>query len=772
MQKMIISVAPRSIYMPFLAQILWLIVGQATISAQNVNCTATTLPDFFLCYGGQSAFGVHSVAAITTFMEADSALKAGNYAQAKTKIDNLFNTYPRGNNVWWNVFDDPNGANVGTPHSYYGLRMLEDIIDYKLSGPSTIQPKKAKMKIVMVGCSEGILPNTKTDLQGGTGTFVKHDFDTRVADNDYRVIKQSLELFTQYVTAITKGALAVEVEFVTLPTLCLPVAVTTTQPYLAYSGIDPVWNTLDQATKDSTDWWWILYPSHVPNLPAFDNETFITGGMGSDYKGGPVFISDDRWLIDKPAHLGKGKLSDVERRIYMPQWLQHEFFHHLYRIYPELELEVDGHDWFNRNFWPADFVGQFESDYYTETLHKRLQTNCTPLATKLITRPQGDLTALYSAFSMDEMVGKYARDVVQNPWHEASIIEQNGEYYWRNTANVQWKLTPNLTKGRLETGSDSPYPGQDFFLELHRTTDGDYVPGTIGLKYNNETYRKKFGLIRQRAPIEIVLGEFERVPNRNAQHTGNILKTAGQFKWQNNTATGWSLLLNTSDEYFRLGADSPTPNEKFEIVFIETDCDIYALGFKYLGHYYWKPKRSTSNGSPKLVKPIADLQLIKQFGTNSINTDGMFEDPEGDSLLLFVTSESPTVVSADITTNQLIIKEGTTGNSSIYIMALDANGGLAVDSFRVQVNQSSSTHEPTPQITVHPRLTQDDVYVHGATAYSTIILYSMDQSYQQTIPVADQSMRINLGHLPAGMYFLVFANTTGGSKEVIKVIKY
>ncbi len=761
-----------NIYRVFLFQGLWLLVFQPSISAQNVLCDATTLEDFFNCYGGQSAFSTHSVAAVTTFIEADDALQAGNYAEAKTMVDNLFNTYPRGSNIWWNVFNDPNGANIGTPHAYYGLRMMEDIIDHGLNGVPNVQAKEAKMKIVLVGCSEGIQPTTEAELQNGTGPFVTHEIDPSLKSNDYRIIRQSFDLFSRYVTAITKGALEVEVEFIELDTLCLPVGVTTTLPHLAYSGVEPVWDELTEEAKDSTDWWWILYPSHVPEFPTFNDEAFITGGMGSDYKGGPVFIIDDKWVVRKPAHLGEGNYSDIERRIYLPQWLQHEFFHHLYRIYPELALEVNGHDWFDINFWPSDFEGQFEADYYAETLHKRLQIDCAPLATRLITRIQDGLEAQYSTFSMEELLGSYSLDVVQNPWHEGDIIEENGAYFWKNNANVQWTVTPNFVEGRLETGNDCPYPGEDFFISLYQTIEGDYIPGAVALKFNTESYKKRFNLIRETVPIEIALGDFERVPNLNTQHTGNILKTAGQFNWQNDAGDDWSLSPNTADECFGLDMDSPTPDEKFQLILFETECDIHALGFKYLGHYYWKPKRIASNGSPITVNGIADLELTDNFGTHAINLADVFEDPEGDSLLLFVTSEDLSVISADIASQQLLLLGDEIGSTTIFVMALDANGGLAVDEFNVQVNPFSSTNEAASKITVYPRLTQNFIYVDGATADYDITLFSVDKSHHQTIPVSSDNLSIDLSHLPAGMYFLLFTDSKSGSIKVEKVIKY
>jgi hypothetical protein len=763
-------------YHAFTVQFLCIILLHAPIHAQNVLCDATTVPDFFDCYGGPSAFGTHSVAAVTTFIEADNALQAGNYAQAKVLVDNLFNTYPRGNNVWWNIFNDPNGANVGTPHAYYGLRMIEDMIEHGLHPNPTVQAKKVHMKIVMVGCSEGIQPTTELELQNGTGPFVTHVIDPKLKESNFRIVKQSFDFFSRYVTAITKGSLVVEVEMVELDTLCLPVSVSTTLPHLAYSTVEPVWDALTTEAKDSTDWWWILYPSHVPEFPTFDDEAFITGGMGADSKGGPVFIIDDKWIVRKPAHLGAGIYSDIERRIYLPQWLQHEFFHHLYRIYPELNLEVNGHDWFDQSFWPSDFDGQFETDYYAESLHKRLQVNCTPLATKLITRVQDDLQAQFGTFSMDELVGgPYALDNILNPWHEGDIIKDANKYYWKNKANVRWEVIPNFAEGRLETGNDAPYLGQDFFIDLYKTVEGDHIPGAVALKYQGEFYKKRFHLIRASAPMEIALGLFERVPKVNTQHTGNIIKTAGKFYWENNAANIWSLTPNTTDEFFSLNNDSPTPGEKFQLILTEATCGIYALGFKYLDHYYWKPKRSMLNASPTLINGIADLELQENFGTYPINLSDVFEDPEADSLLLFVTSEDTSLIASNINGQQLLLSGGKVGSTTIYVMALDANGGLAIDQFDVQVKPIVSTNDDPSSgqnITVFPRLTQDMVHVVGTTAGDQIILVSMNKTYQQTILVSGGQTSIDLSHLPAGMYLLLLTDREHGRTKVEKVVKY
>jgi hypothetical protein len=744
------------------------------VQAQG-NCEATTLDQFYECYGGKSAFSAHSVKALTTFIQAEDAIKAGNYSQAKVLIDDLYKIYPAGNNVWWNVWTAPNGANVGTPHGYYGLRMMEDIIAYGLNPNPNVKVKKVNMNIVLVGCSKGIQPTTKSELQNGTGTFVTHSLNPKLKENNYQIIRQSLDLFTRYVKAITNGALELQIGFIEIDTLCLPVKVTTTKPYLAYDNIEPVWGALTNAAKDSTDWFMINYPSHVPDFPVFDDESFITGGMGADSKGGPVFIADDKWVTRKPAHLGKGNYTDIERRIYLPQWLQHEFFHHLYRMYPELKLEVKGHDWFDKSFWPSNFTGQFETDYYSESLHKKLQLQCTPLATKLITRIDNSVKTEFTRLSMDELVGPYSLDIIQNTWHEGNIIIENGKYYWKNKANVQWQVTPSFTEGILKTGNDCPYPGQNFFLELFRTVEGDVYPGVVSLKFGGEHYKKRFGLMRNTVPIEIALGNYERLPNTSLQHTGAMIKTQGEIVWKNNASESFTLIPTAKDEYLTTMQNSSPPNEKFQLINVNADCGVYTLGFKYMNYYYWKPKRVLTDESPQVVKAIYDVELAKGFGTHAINLPEVFTDSKGDSLLLFVTSNDTTLINAKIENQKLILTGSKEGRTTVYAMALDKNGGLAVDEFDVLVKSAVSTVETlTPKFNIYvwPSITNDIIQISGLTNNCLITLTSVINGYQESIPITEGITTIDIHHVPSGIYLIIVTDKNTGEVQWRKVVKY
>lgn len=741
-------------------------------SAQVIQCDATLLPEFYSMYGGSGQFTQHTNDAINTFIDAEDAVESGDYNTAQNLINNLFDTYPKGDNIWWNVFNDPNGANLGTPHAYYGVRMLEDIVNYQLNPAVNPDVKTANMKVVLVGCSQGIQPTTDIELQNGTGTFITNELDESLLEDNYCLVEQSLNLFLKYITAITNGELEVNVEYVELPDLCMDVSVNTSPPLFASGSIGPIWNALDDNVKNETDWFWMLYPSHVPEFPDFDDDAFITGGMGSDSKGGPVFIIDDKWLVRKPAHLGSGMYNDIERRIYLPQWLQHEFYHHLYRIYPEFSLEVNGHDWFNLAFWPNDFEGQFEADFYAESLHKRLQTACAPLANKLITRIDNNQLNLSATMMATELLGEYSLDNIGNPWHEGEIIFENGNYFWRNSAGAQWEVTPNLEEGILETGPDSPYPGQNFKLEIYRTIDGESIPGIIGLVFQGELYRKRFNLLRETTPFEITLDNYVSECDGAFIDEGTILKEQGQFYWVTNTNEMWSLTIDSDNEAFLLGDDSPTPGASFKLVIVEGSCELHSTGFLYENNYYWRPKRKAENPSPTLVNPIADLELPENFNFDIIDISTVFSDPEGEPLSFFVTSSAPILLGVHINNGELEFSGGTAGNYHICLTAIDENGGIATHTFIVTVgNPSSTNNQWLSDLFIYPNPVNDLLYIRNGTFTFDVTIFDMNSRVQKSFKNLVRSASLNINDLPSGVYFIKIENPTNGTYHFEKIIR-
>jgi hypothetical protein len=325
---------------------------------------------------------------------------------------------------------------------------------------------------------------------------VNHTLDPRLEQDGFLAVHKSLRLFREYALAMTEGRLAIETHLLPLPAVDLPVHAYQNGG-TKYAGLVDhmqVFDFVPQSELEATDWWWILYPSHTPEQhPDFHDAEFISGGMGAGPDSrSPYFISDDRWLVRKAPHLGRGEYTDIELSVYLPQWLQHEFFHFLFRTYPEFALEETPHQWFDRGTWPPDFVGRYEADYYHEALVKRLQ-QATPGLHAGLRFATAD--APWHELTIADLLGTYHHAPVQNPWHIGDIRFAGTQLEWRNTAPVRWNLYDDLPNGILATGPDCPYygdpNGRQFHIVLERDALGDLTSEVRGFAFNGGLYERQ-----------------------------------------------------------------------------------------------------------------------------------------------------------------------------------------------------------------------------------------------------------------------------------------
>jgi hypothetical protein len=449
--------------------------------------------DFLEPYGLEN-FSEHYIAALDTLLLARGHADAGEWEQADGLLDELWARYPVGDLAWARLPSQPFGINLGTPPCYYALRMLTDLTDQRLAEPGAPEPPRtATLTVLVVGRSSGIQPRNWAELNAGTGVFVNNSVEPELFDDDSAIIDESLALFADYVEAVTKGRLGLSTRVVSLPDVDLPAHAFATP--IRYAGLvnpSDVFDHVPEDVAESTDWWWLLYPSHVPEqYPDFTNTEFITGGMGLGPNGGPFFIADDRWLTRKPPHLGSGDYSPVERSVYAPQWLQHEFFHHLYLRWPEFGLEDVPHQWFDRGTWPDDFEGRYEPDYYHESLFKRIHDAHPQPHVGLRYETAG---APFDLLTPADVLGTHYRVPSTNGWHVGDIEPAGDQLRWRNSAGVSWSLTDDLANGRLLTGPDNPYAGnpaaEAFEIVLEREPEfGDLTTDVRGFRFLGELYR-------------------------------------------------------------------------------------------------------------------------------------------------------------------------------------------------------------------------------------------------------------------------------------------
>ena len=454
--------------------------------------------------------------ALESFLAVEQAYQEGRYQTALDDLEALWRDAPPASEAWvaagraGRELGKSPGLNIGWPPCYYALRMLTDCARWRVASGSTVTletaPHRVVLSVVMVGHSIGQEPRSLAEAEAGGGAQVEHTLAAELLTDDHRIVHQSLWLFREWVLASTSGQLGLGTRVVELPDTAVRVQCQM-QPRrhagVAESAAGVIARSVSAEVRDTTDWWWFIYPSHVPEqYPDFERTEFVTGGMGAGPDGAsPMFIVDDRWLTRKPPHIGLGPYTDVERRAYLPQWLHHEFMHHLFRTYPEFELEAQSHQWFDRKTWPADFEGRFEPDYYAEAMHKRLQTAEAQPPLHVALRYAPPAAALFEQVSIESLVGRYEHRPVENDWHIGTITiverDQNGRptvLRWRNQAGVSWRLYADAGPGLLRTGEENPYyqsnpdGGRAFRIVLKRDADGDYQPEAIGFQFQSGFY--------------------------------------------------------------------------------------------------------------------------------------------------------------------------------------------------------------------------------------------------------------------------------------------
>lgn len=344
----------------------------AAIAAAN---TAAGLEEFWERYGAKTSFDKDWVELLTKSLAAEDKVVLKDFQGARDIVDELIKKYPLmkneqpDGNAWWDNFNklQPKTPrpHFGEPGIYAHLRMLDDItkvgVSKSLPGTTPIQ-----MAIVVPVCSD-IFPKTGP-------TVLDRRLDPKIEADSYKAVRQSLRLFQSYILAISGGELRLELNFYKIDSC------TQIDKVKGYDYNAPI-RQLPPGVTDKTDMFWLIYPS---DLNVGGDAGGGSGMGGFEASGKPVFISEDDWVIKKRTpDQGGGDRTDIERRIYLPEWVQHEFFHHLFQTWPEFGLEKTGHDWYVKTTWPADFTGKLEEDYYSEALNKRLYDAKPSIAQKL-----------------------------------------------------------------------------------------------------------------------------------------------------------------------------------------------------------------------------------------------------------------------------------------------------------------------------------------------------------------------------------------------------
>uniref|UniRef100_A0A0G4IFC0 Uncharacterized protein n=1 Tax=Chromera velia CCMP2878 TaxID=1169474 RepID=A0A0G4IFC0_9ALVE len=473
--------------------------------------------------------------AVNTFKTAFDALVEGrgtpggpDYASILQTLENYWSTVgPAGTREAYGYYS-ANGVHLGIPVCYYSLRMMTDTCRLHVEGlppiPSGVSrdggPRKLKLGIVVVRELKGIMPATEGDRDANKGSPVTRTAHPAVLPSGEGglplVFAESLPVFQEYLKAVSNGTIEL-----------LPEVVVVDGPFegvvregngCGMKDAGSVAKELPKTFRQTTDFAWVLYPDFRPSWENRNGKEWVTGGMGVNWNGGPMFISDDLWVVRKPSHLGQGEWTSLERQAYIPQWLQHEFMHHLQlRAYKECGLEGEkNHEWFDRSWWEKfpDFEGGNEPDYYHEGMFKRIRkAEGEPMWQRLTYgNPPLTASALKSLIEGGAFAGYYEAYIgckIQNDWHRVTLeTVSSSEMKWKNKAGMAWKITITQSEknGEAELMCHSSYGTHIITPRLDDT--GRKVTGVL---FRNEFYKKVGVNLKDFAELALAFSFFIQV---------------------------------------------------------------------------------------------------------------------------------------------------------------------------------------------------------------------------------------------------------------------
>ena len=106
-------------------------------------------------------------------------------------------------------------------------------------------------------------------------------------------------------------------------------------------------------------------------------------------------------------------------------------------------------------------------------------------------------------------------------------------------------------------------------------------------------------------------------------------------------------------------------------------------------------KNVPENQPPIVVNPLENKTLQAGFGTDTMDIQHVFNDPNDDELTFNAHSSDDSVLSITILqNNQLVIREGKVGKSKITLTANDVHGATATDTLEVTIIKNIPENRP------------------------------------------------------------------------------
>ena len=105
-------------------------------------------------------------------------------------------------------------------------------------------------------------------------------------------------------------------------------------------------------------------------------------------------------------------------------------------------------------------------------------------------------------------------------------------------------------------------------------------------------------------------------------------------------------------------------------------------------------KEEKDNLPPQIINPLENKTLQAGFGTDTMDIQNVFNDPNDDKLSFIAHSSDDVIAVTIFQNNQLVIREGKVGKSKITLTANDAHRTTATDTLEVTIIKNVPENQP------------------------------------------------------------------------------
>ncbi|WP_372642644.1 S8 family serine peptidase [Ancylomarina sp.] len=184
------------------------------------------------------------------------------------------------------------------------------------------------------------------------------------------------------------------------------------------------------------------------------------------------------------------------------------------------------------------------------------------------------------------------------------------------------------------------------------------------------------------------------------------------------------------------------------------------------------------NRAPELIDTVGTREYYEDEEFDYINLLPLFSDPDNEPLNYVVSVDNP-IVSIFTSDDEIAIRPLEPGSAVVTVVASDSEGLSAQTSFNVRIGTVTGIEDPegTSETKVYPVPTSGPLNIvlsnsiQGDVTISVMNVVGHIQYQTKVNKISgEQIERLNIGHMPSGIYLVKITTTTGDIvKRVVKI---